>query len=70
MKHSLIIVGFIGACMLAGCGGGGSTTTAIREDQKRKPPAEPIKAPDDAFTSNRQLQSGSGAAGVEPPKTK
>jgi hypothetical protein len=53
--------------MLAACGGS-SSTTAIPEDQKRKPADTPIQSPDDAFSSSRQLKSGSGAAGVEPPK--
>jgi hypothetical protein len=53
--------------MLTACGGG-SSGTAIREDQKRKPPAAQVQAPDDAFNANRKLQSSSGAAGVEPPK--
>jgi hypothetical protein len=68
MKNTLILCSILGASMLTACGGGGSSTTAIREDQKRKPAETPIQSPDDAFSSSRQLQSGSGAAGVEPPK--
>ena len=67
MKKTLILCSILGASMLTACGGG-SSTTAIREDQKRKPPATPVQAPDDAFNSNRKLQSTSGAPGVEPPK--
>jgi hypothetical protein len=67
MKTTLILCSILGASMLAACGGS-SSTTAIREDQKRKPADTPIQSPDDAFSSSRQLQSGSGAAGVEPPK--
>jgi hypothetical protein len=67
MKKTLILCSILGASMLTACGGG-SSTTAIREDQKRKPPATQVQAPDDAFNANRKLQSSSGAAGVEPPK--
>lgn len=67
MKTTLILCSILGASMLAACGGG-SSSTAIREDQKRKPPATQVQAPDDAFNANRKLQSSSGAAGVEPPK--
>ena len=67
MKTTLILCSILGASMLAACGGS-SSTTAIREDQKRKPPATPVQAPDDAFNSNRKLQSTAGAPGVEPPK--
>ena len=67
MKATLILCSILGASMLTACGGG-SSSTAIREDQKRKPPAAQVQAPDDAFNANRKLQSSSGAAGVEPPK--
>lgn len=67
MKNTIILCTILGTSMLTGCGGG-SESTAIREDQKRKPPATPVQAPDDAFNANRKLQSSSGAAGVEPPK--
>lgn len=68
MKKTLTLCSILGASLLTACGGGGSSSTAIREDQKRKPPAVPVQAPDDAFNANRKLQSSDSSRGVEPPK--